>query len=79
MEKNELRDDFHYNCIDAEEKDLFTFKKVKGGFQFFSEWADKNIESVIDRDSIEEFIDNYSKTVKQEIKGELNFDVSMYI
>jgi len=77
--KNGLLDDFHYNCFDAEEKDLFTFKKITGGFQFFSEWADKNIESVIDRDSIEIFIDTYLKSVKQEIKVKLNFDVSMFI
>jgi hypothetical protein len=49
------------------------------GFKFFSEWADKNVESVMDRNSIETFIDTYSEKVKQEIKAELNFDVSKYI
>lgn len=76
---NGLLSDFQYNCIDAEERDLFTFKRVTGGFQFFSEWADQNIESVIDRNSIEIFIDTYSKKVKKEIKEELNLDVSRFI
>jgi hypothetical protein len=78
LKKSGLQDDFHYNCIDAEEKHLFTFKKVTGGFQFFSEWAVQNIESLIDRNTIEEFIESYAKTVKQEIKGELDFDVSPF-
>jgi len=76
---NGLQNDFHYNCCDAEEKDLFTFKLVTGGFQFMSEWADIDVEGVIDPKSIESFIDSYSITVKQDIMRRLGFDVSRYL
>ena len=77
--RNGLHGDFVYECIDTEEEQLFSFKHVTGGFLFISEWADKISEIIIDRNLIDEFIDNYSKTVKQEIKEELGFDVSKFL
>ncbi|MBF9237240.1 hypothetical protein I2I05_07505 [Hymenobacter sp. BT683] len=74
-----LQTDFHYDCMDAEEKDLFTFINHGGTFQFYAEWAAEGLPKPIARQDLEEFISVFRADVKERIECELGFNVSAYL
>jgi hypothetical protein len=74
-----FENDFLYFCMDAEEKDLFSFKKSGNGFIFYSEWSKNNSEEIIDIKSIETFILNYIDNIKKEMQNYFGINISKHL
>jgi len=71
--------DFHYNCLDAEEKDLFTFKIQGNNFLFYSEWDEIIRTEVVDHDALIQFIPRLALEVNSRIKRDLGLDAGYFL
>jgi hypothetical protein len=74
-----MQKDFQYDCMDADQKDLFTFRKAGAHFLFYSNWENEEIEKPVIRTALMEFIQRYSADVEVRIKQDLGLDVSYYL
>ncbi|UOQ52521.1 DUF7878 domain-containing protein [Hymenobacter cellulosivorans] len=74
-----LQGDFHYQCMDAEEQDLFTFRHEGAGFQFFSEWASNNTFNALTREALIAFIIRYRNDVIHRIESDLKYTTRLYL
>jgi hypothetical protein len=71
--------DFQYDCMDAEENDLFSLKKVDECFIFYSAWANENTLTMLSKADLVDFITEFSGTVKSSIKQQLNLDADAFL
>jgi hypothetical protein len=74
-----LLGDFHYECMDADEQDLFTFGHHETGFLFFSEWGTDTATRFVTREALTAFIKQYMDEVRNQIMNDLGFDASLYL
>lgn len=77
--KSGLSTSFQYNCMEAEEENLFSFMKTEDDFIFFSECADKNSTLPIEKTVLINFIKKYSNCVEIIISQQLGLDVSSFL
>jgi len=77
--KTDFKTDFHYDCMDAEEKDLFTFKIQGDNFLFYSEWDEIIRTRLIDRDALVQFIPKLTLEVDKRIKWDLGLDAGYFL
>ncbi|TGE06579.1 DUF7878 domain-containing protein [Hymenobacter fodinae] len=74
-----LQGDFHYQCMDAEEQNLFTFQHQGSSFQFISEWATDSTYRLITEEALTAFISQYRIDVKNRIMNDLGYDSGSYL
>ena len=77
--KMDFKTDFHYDCMDVEEKDLFTFRRHGNNFLLYSEWDKIIITELVDRNALAEFISKFTLEVNKRIKRDLGFDTSYFL
>ncbi|MGI4874063.1 MAG: hypothetical protein ACRYFX_23130 [Janthinobacterium lividum] len=74
-----LPSSFHYDCLDAEETDLFTFERHGQDFLFYSEWQETPGKQVVSQHALAQFIAQFAATVQERIQLDLGLNARHYL
>lgn len=77
--KSDFKTAFHYDFMDAQEPDLFTFRIQGNNFLFYSEWDEVIITELVEREALAQFIPKLAHEVNNRIKLDLGLDASYFL
>ena len=73
--KNGLKDDFRYYCMDTDEEDIFIFQQVNNKYRFRSVWAEGDLERLLQHKEIMNFIESIRTVAIERVLNELQVDL----